>query len=169
LISESVGLVKHLASSKQIQIESAPVLGAKTINCDKQKIVQTLTNLLSNAVKFSPSGGRVLIEVSNSRPNPNLSEFLRISVIDNGPGVPKDSRKQIFGAFEQLSSDIKQGTGLGLAICKSIVEAHGGAIGCDDGKTFSNASLSGSTDTLSLTPAVIVVVVSPVLFGSNYR
>ncbi len=153
MISESVGLVKHLASSKQIQIESSPVLNVKTINCDKQKIVQTLTNLLSNAVKFSPSGGRVLIEVSNSRANPNpqsnLSEFVRISVIDNGPGVPKESRTQIFGAFEQLSTDIKQGTGLGLAICKSIIEAHGGAIGCDDGKTVSTASLSGSTDRLA--------------------
>jgi nitrogen-specific signal transduction histidine kinase len=57
---------------------------------------------------------------------------LRVSVVDQGPGIPKDFQKHVFEVFAQADSSSPRGmggVGLGLSICKSIVEAHGGRIG----------------------------------------
>jgi len=95
---------------------------------DKDRLMQVLSNLMSNAAKFSPEGERVDLSVARR------AGFIRISVKDNGPGIPEEFRESIFEKFSQAdSSDTRQkgGTGLGLSITKAIVEKHGGAIGFD--------------------------------------
>lgn len=92
---------------------------------DADRLHQVLTNLLSNAVKFSPGNARV--EVTLSRHH----DHVRLSVSDNGSGIPDEFHARIFQRFAQAdSADSREkgGTGLGLSICKSIVEAHGGTI-----------------------------------------
>ena len=92
---------------------------------DKDRLVQVMANLLSNAAKFSPQDDTVEINVAMHR------DRVRISVTDNGPGIPVDFRDKIFEKFTQSdSSDTRQkgGTGLGLSISKIIVEKHGGRI-----------------------------------------
>ncbi len=62
---------------------------------------------------------------------------VRISVIDNGPGVPVEAREKIFekfGAVETRADRKYHSVGLGLAFCKLAVEAHGGGIGVDAGE-----------------------------------
>jgi len=93
---------------------------------DQLRLHQVLSNLMSNAAKFSPENGEVTINVENS------NKRVRISVIDNGPGIPPDFRKKIFGKFSQADASTtraKGGTGLGLHISKELVENMGGHIG----------------------------------------
>jgi signal transduction histidine kinase len=95
------------------------------VMADGDRVVQVMVNLLSNAAKFSPPGGLVDVSIVVR------AGMVRVSVIDQGPGIPDAFRAQIFQRFAQAdSSDQRQkgGTGLGLAICRSIVQSHGGRI-----------------------------------------
>lgn len=93
---------------------------------DRDQIVQVLTNLLQNAldaVQKSP-GGRVLVDV-----RPNGSGRVRLSVSDNGPGLPPEMRERLFLPYATTKAS---GTGLGLAIAQRLVLEHGGEIGYRD-------------------------------------
>lgn len=104
---------------------------------DKEKCVQVLINLLGNAVKYSPAGGAVKVRFSRN------GELVRVTVTDDGPGVPASEVANIFARFAQVnqSSHKRQNSsGLGLYIAKEIVERQGGTIGVDStegaGSTF---------------------------------
>ena len=106
-----------------------PVLG------DAGRLAQVLGNLLSNAIKYSPDGG--VVEVSGERDG----AIVRVSVRDEGVGIPEDQHDRIFTKFfrgDAAASGIA-GTGLGLAFAQAIVEAHGGRI------AFRSAPGEGST------------------------
>jgi PAS domain S-box-containing protein len=105
---------------------------------DGQRLIQVITNFLSNAAKFSPSGGEVTLWISQPRHN-----WLRISVHDNGTGIPEEFRNRIFQKFSQAdSSDSRRqgGTGLGLAISRELIVRMSGNVGFDSapgkGTTF---------------------------------
>ncbi len=122
LISQASELVITLAEAKGINVEIPS--RQWIVECDPQKIIQTVMNLLTNAIKFSDKGSNVLISVEH------LANWTKVLVIDNGPGMPEQHYDRIFDAFYQTgTTNAKEGTGLGLAICKLIVEAHGGTIG----------------------------------------
>ncbi len=92
---------------------------------DRDKLSRVLFNLVSNAVKFSEPGSRVTLSAMPE------GEYIKISVTDQGPGIPADKLDSIFERFAQASSaDHKEkgGSGLGLAICRAIVNLHGGKI-----------------------------------------
>ncbi|HEX8551908.1 MAG TPA: response regulator [Abditibacteriaceae bacterium] len=103
---------------------------------DADRLTQVMDNLISNAVKFSPRGGTVEIGLAVQ------ANTWRVSVTDQGPGVPTAFQERIFDKFAQADASdtrAKGGTGLGLSICKSIVEKLGGTINyrCDaKGTTF---------------------------------
>ncbi len=108
-----------------LRCESGPGAQALAVNCDRDRIVQVLTNLLSNAVKFSPRGGLVTLGVGHE------GGRARLTVSDQGCGIPEEFRPRVFERFAQAdSADSRQkgGTGLGLSITKSIVDEHGGTI-----------------------------------------
>lgn len=115
--------------------EAAPVMG------DADRLVQVVVNLLSNAVKFSPTGGVVHVSVIPE------ARIVRLSVRDEGPGVPESFRARIFTKFAQADgSDTRQrgGTGLGLVIAREIAERHGGRL------WFESAPGAGATFHLDL-------------------
>jgi PAS domain S-box-containing protein len=98
---------------------------------DKDRLVQVLTNYISNAIKFSPKGECVKISVTMGL----LSlRSIRFSVSDVGPGIAQEDLDKLFGMFQQLSVPPAhrgvKGSGLGLALSKSLVELHGGKVGC---------------------------------------
>ncbi len=104
---------------------------------DQRLLTQVITILLSNAIKFSPKGETVVVKLEKK------GSIVRISVIDHGPGIPKDFHPKLFQKFMQLdSSDIRQkgGTGLGLSIAKMIMQTLEGNIGFNsvegEGSTF---------------------------------
>ena len=104
---------------------------------DPARLQQVLDNLISNAVKFSESDFPLEIVVDHDRGN------VRVSVKDDGIGVPEEFRETVFAPFTQVDSTstrTKGGVGIGLSIAKAIVEAHRGKIGFDStagrGSTF---------------------------------
>ena len=95
---------------------------------DETLLQALLQNLIANAVKFSAVAGiEPFIEVSAQR----VSGGWRVSVDDNGPGVPVEDRERVFVAMER-GDRTAPGIGLGLATCRRIVEAHGGLIGIEE-------------------------------------
>lgn len=108
-----------------------------TVNIDAQRFMQILSNLISNAIKFSPEEGEVRLSVELK------DALVRVTVSDQGPGIPAEFEHRIFERFAQAdSSDTRQkgGTGLGLAISKELVEGMQGKIGFknnpDQGASF---------------------------------
>lgn len=102
---------------------------------DESRIEQVLINYLTNALKYSPDNKTIKIKRETT------TEGLKISVLDNGIGIPKDKQKQIFSKFYRVEeSSLKfQGLGLGLYICSEIIKKHKGTIGVEsssDGSEF---------------------------------
>lgn len=84
---------------------------------------QVLANLLENVAKHTPPGTALRIEAGISR------EGVRISVIDDGPGLPPGAVATLFTPFERDTA--LTGGGLGLAICRVIARAHGGDVAAE--------------------------------------
>lgn len=91
---------------------------------DPVRLEEVLNNLLSNAIQHSPGNGVVKIRLSKSD-----SEFIRVSVIDQGPGVPEAAQSRIFERFFRAPGQEARGLGLGLFISREIMRAHEGRIG----------------------------------------
>lgn len=114
-----------------------PALAVVAVLADEHRLMQVMSNLLSNAAKHSPPDSEVLVSAAIH------GEGVRVSIRDNGPGVPEDFRASIFENYAQAEGApgrVPTGTGLGLAISKAIVEQMGGAIGFESvpgqGATF---------------------------------
>lgn len=109
---------------------------------DKEKLSQVFLNLVQNAIHAVSGNGTIIIESQFLKSN----HLLEINVIDDGPGIPEEYRKQVFDPFFTTKDG---GTGLGLSICYSIVEKHMGTI-ClepvEDGGTCIRVRLPASTD-----------------------
>jgi signal transduction histidine kinase len=94
---------------------------------DRDRLKQVLVNLVGNAIKYTPSGGEVIVGLSKD------SQMARITVSDNGPGIPKEDMPYIFERFyrgEKSRTRTKDGKGfgLGLSIAYWIVRNHKGTI-----------------------------------------
>ncbi len=87
-----------------------------------------LRNLLDNALKFMPESGQLKVALSE-----NGGKVL-LEVMDSGPGIPDDQKKQIFERFYRIKKSGTQGSGLGLAMVKWIASAHGAHISVVDNK-----------------------------------
>jgi signal transduction histidine kinase/GAF domain-containing protein len=98
---------------------------------DYLQMKRVFTNLLENAARHSPEGGTMLItahtvslDATAHTAFEGMPRYVRVSVVDQGKGVPEEERERIFKSFYSLDGH----TGLGLAICRGIVEAHQGRI-----------------------------------------
>ena len=108
---------------------------------DDARIGQVIGNLLSNALKFTENGKSILITVDRILRSPD--NHIKVTVSDQGIGIPQEELKTIFDKFIQSSSTKSGagGTGLGLSICGQIIQAHHGRIWAENnrkgGATFS--------------------------------
>lgn len=92
---------------------------------DKDKMTQVLDNIISNAIKYSPDGGRITARCWT------IGKKIRISISDEGVGIPKNNLSKIFDRFYRVDKARSRqlgGTGLGLAIAKEMIHAHHGDI-----------------------------------------
>jgi len=89
------------------------------VQVDPNLIRQAILNLLVNAQQVLPSGGEIRIRTADN------GQYVRLSVADNGPGIPSEHREKIFNLYFSTKPG---GTGLGLPMVKKIVEEHQGVI-----------------------------------------
>ncbi len=125
VVRDALDVVQVAADAKGVQIERSIDHSIGTIYGDGGRLQQIAWNLLSNAVKFTPTGGRVRLDLRRSN---NLAE---LTVTDNGMGVPPDFLPYVFEPFSQADASTRRvhgGLGLGLSIVRQLVEAHGGNI-----------------------------------------
>ncbi|NUW29986.1 DUF4173 domain-containing protein [Nonomuraea sp. SMC257] len=104
--------------------------GGLVVRADPDLLAQVLANLLDNAVRHSPPGGVVTVAGAAE------GDGARLTVADQGPGIPASARSRVFERFSRLDAARAAdagGAGLGLAIVKEIVELHGGGIRIGDG------------------------------------
>ena len=98
---------------------------------DRRQLVELLTQLLDNAVRYrgaAPPVVSVSAEIDQGG--------VRVTVADNGPGVPETDLPRLFTAFARpvpAATTSERGAGLGLALCRRIVERHGGMIWAERG------------------------------------
>jgi PAS domain S-box-containing protein len=101
------------------------------IRVDPARTEEVFINLLDNAARYTSATKPISIRLIQ------IENWLQVSVIDQGPGIPSEKRTGIFEKYVRGESE-EEGTGLGLYICRKIVEAHGGRIWVDSphsGKT----------------------------------
>jgi PAS domain S-box-containing protein len=133
LISATLQQFDGLARTRGITLASDMSEPLAHAWCDPDRIGQVLANLLSNAIKFSRGEGSVNVTVEPTQIVRGSAEplpALRVSVQDQGVGIPETELDTIFDKFVQ-SSQTKTGsggTGLGLSICRQIIEDHAGRI-----------------------------------------
>jgi PAS domain S-box-containing protein len=149
LLQNSLAIVREKAAAHRVALDLEADEDLGPLMLDLRKTKQITYNLLSNAVKFSGVGGRVTLRarrVSRSAvgtadgPWPvqsfpladsEFSDFLEISVTDEGIGISKPDMARLFQAFSQIDSSLArkfEGTGLGLAMVKQLTELHGGTV-----------------------------------------
>ncbi|MGB0631644.1 MAG: PAS domain S-box protein [Alphaproteobacteria bacterium] len=120
----SVRLIRKAAEDANVEMDVRLADDLPVISADERMLKQMLINLLSNAVKFTPSGGKIRISVTHAG-----VEFVKISIVDSGIGIPADQLPRVLEPFIQVDHpfELRQpGTGLGLPLTKSLAELHGG-------------------------------------------
>ncbi len=116
--------LQSMGEKRKLRLPSKP-MGSK-IKIDPDLIRRIVENIFYNAVKHTSDGGRVTITLQVADQN-----GVRISISDNGEGIPEGELEQVFEKFGQAKSrqrGRKTDTGLGLTFCKLAAEAHGGKI-----------------------------------------
>lgn len=140
LVSDAVERVRPLAGPRhRITVDDESRL--VRLRGDRGRMLTLLTNLLGNAIKYSPEGGTITVGLRSSR------RLLRISVQDEGIGIPPEQLDRLFRPFTRLGQERAKGiagTGVGLYLCREIARAHAGDLTAEsDGK-------GGSTFVLTL-------------------
>jgi PAS domain S-box-containing protein len=90
-------------------------------------LIEIFSNLVLNAIKHSPCDKPLIIDIGTSRISRAQKDYYKITVDDNGPGIPDEKKVSIFGRFSKGSNRIK-GSGLGLYLVKSLADSYGGEV-----------------------------------------
>lgn len=135
LVEETVAELRGIAGEKGVRIESQETV--PDVQVDATRVELALINLIGNAVKYcDPAKEDRWVKVAVQRDD----RYWRISVSDNGVGIPAEMHERVFDQFVRAHPQVADGTGLGLAIAREAVEQMGGAIGLESqpgaGTTF---------------------------------
>jgi PAS domain S-box-containing protein len=126
VLAEVIHTLEPMASRARIQLVP-PVVPSQTppVIADRTRLAQVLMNLGSNAIKYGKVDGHVAF-----RTEPG-SRSVRITVIDNGIGIPDDKRDRIFDPFQRAGQEAGpiEGTGIGLTISRRLAELMRGSVG----------------------------------------
>jgi PAS domain S-box-containing protein len=129
LVAESIAAVLAVYARKleykQLQIESQ-IEPELTIHALAGELKQALSNLMSNAIDASKEGGKIVIRGRRFTSPGSKRRGVRITIADNGVGIPVEHQSQIFLPFFTTKKDV--GTGLGLWITKDLIENKGGTV-----------------------------------------
>jgi signal transduction histidine kinase len=125
------------AADRGVKLRFTPHLNLSAVSGDSKTLERALMALVDNAIKFSPLGGDVEINLTER------DDSIRVTVRDNGIGIPKENQPRIFDRFyhlEKHEDDLFSGIGLGLAITRQVIKQHNGNLELDSepgkGSTF---------------------------------
>ncbi len=124
LLQGVIATHKSLASAQAVAIEATFPSEAVVVHADRLKLVRVFANLLSNAIKHA---GGCPVQVVLER----ATDGVRVSVRDEGRGVPVADRETMFDRFTRVPGTADDGAGLGLAIVREFVVRHGGSVTCE--------------------------------------
>lgn len=128
LLAEARKAAERYATAAKEKQQTVELSGESVwTQADAMLLAQIMDNLVSNALKFSPVGKSVRLAVSRAETG------ARLTVIDEGPGIPADEQSGLFKKFGRTSTRPTGGEsshGLGLAVVKRLAEAMGGQVGC---------------------------------------
>jgi len=127
VIQECFTLLQPQADEQQVQLNACTQgLEHNYVVADQVRFKQALLNLISNGIKYNNRGGRVDIGLALCGANQ-----LRLSVRDNGQGIPASRQKEVFQPFNRLNAECTgvEGSGVGLVITKQLVELMAGDMG----------------------------------------
>lgn len=125
LTRDIIQSVIEYAQEKRLNIIFNTDVEEKIIACDPLKIERILLNIISNAIKFSDNGSVIYVNITDK------TDFIELSVKDNGIGIDKEHINSIFKRYYQIDKSLSrntEGTGAGLFLVRSLVELHGGTI-----------------------------------------
>lgn len=111
-----------IAEQKRVDVRLAHGDEPVIVSADRKRLEQVLTNLLGNALKFSPEAAAIEIAIDRA------GAAARLSVQDQGPGIPGDLQPRIFQKFAKSADGNHTGNGLGLYISKAFIEAQDGRL-----------------------------------------
>ena len=126
VVKNVISILHPQASRDKVKITASFPDNLPKLTFDEDRIKQVLLNLIHNAVKYSPENGEVKVQ------GEELEREVRISISDEGAGIPQKHLDKIFERFYRVEKNMAKtagGRGLGLAIARHIVETHGGNIG----------------------------------------
>lgn len=120
----------------EIQYPNAMIWG------DDLMLREMLANLIDNALCYTPAPGVITVTVDGD------AQSVRLSVIDDGIGIPETERERVFERFHRLNDNQGNGCGLGLAIVHEIVQAHQATIEIKEGLTRAQPVQTGTCVTI---------------------
>jgi len=123
IVAEAVDAFKPRATLQTVQLEREWKDIPRAIG-DSRAVRRVVDNLILNALKFTPAGGTIRVRLEPEGAN------IRLTVSDNGAGIPEDELPRVFDPFFQGPSGqrIASGTGLGLSVVKEVTELHHGSV-----------------------------------------
>ncbi len=140
VVHDVAELYEPLAEEKEQKLEVS-VSENVQVRGDRDLLFQAFANLLDNAIKYTPRGGSIRLSLEEDASGP------RIRIIDSGPGIPENSREQVFKRFFRLEqSRHTPGNGLGLSLVEAVARLHqanielGGEPGLDVSLAFPKAA-----------------------------
>ena len=145
------GQIGSAGHTLDIHISDEPIW----LDADPARLAQVLSNLLTNAIKYTPAGGHIILKADVE------DAFARVSITDNGIGIPEEALHQVFDMFSQVSktrSHSQGGLGIGLSLVQSLIQMHGGSVsvhsdGEGKGSTFTITLPLASMETSTIAPA----------------
>lgn len=143
LIEEVIDEALHHIHKNRVEHEITTEIADEIMmgRMDAKLITQVIINIVNNAIKYTQAGSEIVIRAWKEK------KFIKVSVTDNGPGIPDLEKEQIFEMFysgKKEVADSRRSMGLGLALCKTIITAHGGEL------TVTDNDPSGAVFTFSL-------------------
>jgi signal transduction histidine kinase len=139
VVRDVAELYEPLAEQKEQKLEVSVCENVRVLG-DRDLLFQACANLLDNAIKYTPTGGDIRVTLEDSARGP------LIRIVDSGPGIPEQSREQVFKRFFRLEeSRHTPGNGLGLSLVEAVVRLHkasielGGKPGLDVSLAFPRA------------------------------
>jgi signal transduction histidine kinase len=130
LLEEVLELYRIIAEEKHIEVRTS-FAGPCYAEIDPNRTRQVFANLIDNALKYTPEGGEISVQTAS------LPDSVRISIRDNGFGIPATDQTRIWDRlYRGDKSRAQRGLGLGLSLVKAVVEAHEGqvAVHSEEGK-----------------------------------